>query len=170
MIRSIVWALGILGVLLLLQTTLLSYVVVAGTKPDVLLVVFVILATINGSFASQIVGFILGLIIDMVSLAPLGFHAFIFSLAGYIFGLGRGKVYFDPLVMPALLGFLATIYYTITGFLLSFVFRLGYPWNSWFHMGLVFQMVLNILLTPLVLWLNSWIREQFQNPRRGFGG
>ena len=170
MIRAILWALGILGILLLLQTTLLSYLVVAGTKPDILLVVFVVLATLNGSFTSQIVGFLLGLALDMVSLAPLGFHAFLFSLAGYLFGLGKGKVYFDPLVMPALLGFLATAFYTVTGFLVSFVFRLGQPWNSWFHVGLLFQLVLNILLTPLVYWIQGWIREQFQNPRRGFGG
>ena len=170
MIRAICWALGILGMLLLLQTTVLSYLVVAGVKPDVLLVVFVVLATLNGSFKSQIVGFVLGLAIDMVSLAPLGFHAFLFALAGYIFGLGSGKVYFDPLVMPALLGFLATLYYAVAGFLLSFIFRLGDPWNSWFHMGLVFQLILNIVLTPFVYWIQGWIREKFQNPRRGFGG
>jgi rod shape-determining protein MreD len=170
MIRTILWALGILGLLLLLQTTLFSYLVIAGTKPDVLLVVFVILATLNGSFNSQIVGFILGLAVDMVSLTPLGFHAFLFSLAGYLFGLGSGKIYFDPLLMPALLGFVATAYYTIAGFLLSFIFRLGDPWSSWFHMGLVFQLILNILLTPLIYWIQSWIRERFQNPRRGFGG
>jgi len=170
MIRAVAWALGILGILLLLQTTLLSYLVVAGAKPDVVLVVFVVLATVNGSFKSQIVGFIFGLVLDMVSLAPLGFHAFVFALAGYLFGLGSGKVYFDPLVMPAFLGFLATLYYASTGYILSFVFHLGEPWNSWFHIGLLFQLVLNVLLMPFVFWLQAWIREKFQNPRRGFGG
>ena len=170
MIRTILWALGILGIILLLQTTVLSYLVIAGIKPDVLLVVFVVLATLNGSFTSQIVGFVLGLVVDMVSLSPMGFHAFLFSLAGYLFGLGRGKVYFDPLVMPALLGSLATAYYAMTGFLLSLVFRLGDAWTAWFHMGLVFQFILNLLLTPVVYWLQGWIKERFQNQRRGFGG
>lgn len=170
MMRSILWALGILGLLLLFQSTLLSYLVVAGVKPDLLLVVFVILAAQNGSFPSQIVGFILGLAIDMVTTAPLGFHAFEFSLAGYLFGLGSGKVYFDPLVMPAFLGFLATLYSVLASFALNTVFALGSPASAFFHVGVLFQLVLNLLLAPLVFWLYGWVRDKFQDPRRGFGG
>lgn len=170
MIRSILWALGILGILLLLQTTLLSYFVVLGSKPDLLWIVFAILATQNGSFSAQIVGFILGLVTDIVTTAPLGFHAFQFSLAGYVFGLGSGKVYFDPLIMPAFLGFLATVFQVATGFLLTMVFRLGDPWGAYFHMGTVFQMLMNVILGPVIYWLSGWLREKFQDPRRGFGG
>lgn len=170
MIRAIVWALGILGVVLLLQTTALSYFVIFGVKADVLLVVFVVLATQNGSFASQIVGFILGLVVDTVTTSPLGYHAFLFSLAGYLFGLGSGKVYFDPVVMPAFLGFLATFYALIGGFLLNFVFRLGQPLSAFFHVGVLVQLVLNLLLAPVVFWLFGWLKERLQNPRRGFGG
>lgn len=170
MIRTILWALGILGVLLLLQTTVLSYLVVLGVKADILLVVFVVLATQNGSLASQIVGFVLGLAIDTVTTAPLGYHAFLYTSAGYLFGLGSGKVYFDPLVMPGLLGLLATLFQTVAGFLLNVVFRLGQPLSAYFHMGVVFQLVLNVLLAPLVFWLYGWVKEKFQDPRRGFGG
>ena len=170
MIRTILWALGILGVLLLLQTTLLSYLVVFGAKANILLVVFVILATQNGSFASQIVGFVFGLAIDTVTTSPLGYHAFLFSLAGYLFGLGSGKVYFDPLVMPVFLGFLATLFDTLGGLFLNTVFQLGQPLTSFFHLGALFQLVLNLLLAPVVFWLYGWVKEKFQDPRRGFGG
>jgi len=170
MIRTVLWALGILGLLLVIQTTLLSYLVVFGSKPNVLLVVFVILATQNGSFSSQIVGFVLGLVVDTITTMPLGYHAFIFSLAGYLFGLGRGKVYFDPIVLPVLLGLLATIYETIIGFSLNILFNLGQPISSYFNMGTLFQTILNILLSPLIFWLYGWIKEKFQNTRRGFGG
>jgi len=170
MIRTILWALGILAVLIVLQTTLLSYVVFFGVKADVILIVFVVLAIQNGSFTSQIVGFVLGLVLDAVTVSPLGYHAFLFALAGYLFGLGSGKVYFDPLVMPALLGFLATMYITVAGLLLNTVFRLGQPLTAYFHMGVVIQLVLNVVLAPLVFWLYGWLKEKFQDPRRGFGG
>jgi rod shape-determining protein MreD len=170
MIRTIVWALVILGIVLLLQTTVLSYFVVFGVKADILLVVFVILATQNGSFTSQIAGFILGLVVDTVTTSPLGFHAFLFSLAGYLFGLGSGKVYFDPVVMPVFLGFLATLFQLIVGFLLNLVFRLGQPISAYFNTGVVFQLILNLLLSPVVFWFFGWVKEKFQNPRRGFGG
>jgi len=170
LIRAILWALGILGVLLLLQTTVLSYLVVFGVKADVIFIVFVILASQNGSFASQIVGFVLGLAIDAITASPLGYHAIVFSLGGYLFGLGSGKVYFDPLVIPGLMGLLATVYEVLTGFLVNEIFRLGQPLTAYFHMGVVFQLILNIILAPLVFWLYGWLREKFTNPRRGFGG
>jgi rod shape-determining protein MreD len=170
MIRTTLWALAVLGLLLLLQTTALSYFVFWGTKPDLLWVIFVILASQNGSFVSQIVGFILGLAVDTVTTAPLGFHAFQFSLAGYLFGLGSGKVYFDPIVMPAFLGFLVTTFQVLSAFLLSAVFRLGEPWTAFFNLGLVMQMVLNVLLAPVAYWVYAWIKDKFQDPRRGFGG
>ena len=170
MIRTIVWALGILGTMLLLQTTVLSYFVIFGVKADILLIVFVVLASQNGSFPSQIVGFVLGLVIDTVTTAPLGYHAFLFSLAGYLFGLGSGKVYFDPLIMPMFLGFLATFFELIVGFLLNFVFQLGQPLSAFLHIGILIQLILNLLLSPVVFWLFGWTKEKFQNPRRGFGG
>jgi len=170
MIRSILWALGILGILLLLQTTLLSYAVFWGIKANILLIVFVVLATQNGSFPSQIVGFVLGLVMDMVTTAPLGFHAFLYSLAGYLFGLGSGKVYFDPLVMPALLGFLATVFDVVTRYLLNTIFLLGDPLTAFFNIGLLVQLLLNMILAPLAFWFSAWVKERFQDPRRGFGG
>jgi rod shape-determining protein MreD len=170
MIRSILWALAILGVLLILQSTVLSPLALFGAKPQLLLLVFVVLATQNGSWASQIVGFVLGFAIDMVTAAPLGFHAFQFALAGYLFGLGSGKVYLDPVVLPALLGLLATLYDTLSGLLLNTIFNLGQPVTAFFHLPLVFQCVFNIVLAPMVFFVYGWTKERFQNPRRGFGG
>jgi cell shape-determining protein MreD len=106
----------------------------------------------------------------MVTSAPLGFHAFQFALAGYLFGLGSGNVYFDPLVMPALMGFLATVFTVLTSFLLNAVFQLGSPISAFLNIGLLFQLLLNVLLAPLIFWLYGWAREKFQDPRRGFGG
>jgi len=168
-IRSALWALLILGLLLLFQTTVLSYLALWGIKPNVLFLVFVILATQNGSLVSQSVGFILGIIVDVVSLAPLGYHAFLFSLAGYLFGLGSGKVYFDPLFMPILLGLMATAYDSFGGLLLNLLFRLDQPISSFLHLGLLFQLFINLLMSPLIFWLYSWSKERFQNQRRGFG-
>jgi len=169
-IRAIIWALAILAVLLVVQSTLLGPIALFGAKPQLLLLVFVVLATQNGSWASQIVGFVLGFAIDAVTAAPLGFHAFQLALAGYLFGLGSGKVFLDPLVLPALLGLLATLYDTLSAFLLNTVFNLGQPVTAYFHLALLVQCLFNIVLAPAVFLTYGWIRERFQNPRRGFGG
>jgi len=170
MIRAIAWALAILAALLLLQSTLLGPLALFGVKLQLLLLVFLVLATQNGSWASQIVGFVIGFAIDMVTTAPLGFHAFQFALAGYLFGIGSGKVYLDPLVLPALLGLLATLYDTLSAFLLNTVFNLGQPVTAYFNLTLLFQGLFNAVLAPLVFLSYGWVKQRFQNPRRGFGG
>jgi len=170
MIRTLLWSFGILGSLLLLQTTLLGGLSIAGARIDLLWVVFIILATQNGSSISQGIGFVLGLAVDAVTLAPLGYHAFLFTLGGYLFGLGSGNVFFDPIVMPAFLMLLASVFQALVGFVLSAVFRLGDPLSTFFHLGFLFQTLLNVVLAPLVFWVYGWAREKFQDPRRGFGG
>ena len=169
MIRSIIWTLGILGLLLIFQSTVVSYFVFWSIKPNILLIVFVLLATQNGSFVSQTVGFLLGLMIDMVTNVPLGFHALQFCLAGYLFGLGSGKVFFDPLVMPTFLGFLATLYDIISRICINSIFHLGEPISSFINIGVLFQIILNMILAPIIFWLYSWLKDKFQNPKRGFG-
>jgi rod shape-determining protein MreD len=170
MIRTGLWASVVLGLLLLLQTTVLSYFSIAGVKPGVLLIVFVILASQNGGFVSQIVGFILGLALDMVTTAPLGYNAFQYALAGYLFGLGKGKVYYDPFVVPALVGLLATIYSAVAGFVLSEVFQLGFRGDTFFQVGLLVQLVVNLIAAPVIYFVYNFLKQRFQDPRRGFDG
>ncbi|MEI8092912.1 MAG: rod shape-determining protein MreD [Spirochaetales bacterium] len=170
MIRAGLWAILILAVLLLLQTTLMNLVVVAGVKPDILLIVFVVLASQNGGLVSQLVGFVLGLAIDIVTTAPLGYNAFQFALAGYLFGLGRGKVYYDPFIVPALMAVLATVYSSICGYLVSQVFQLGFPFQMYFQIGFVVQLLVNLVAAPVTFFLFNFLKQRFQDPRRGFDG
>lgn len=169
MIRAVLWAWVILGALLLLQSTALSYLVVFGVKPDLLWVTFAILAAINGSMTSQVVGFVLGIAVDLVTGGPLGFHAFLFTLAGYLFGLGSGKVFMDPIIVPAVLGLLASLFSLAGGALLTGVFRLGNPLSAVLQWGTLLQVIMNLLLGPAVFWLYGWARDKFTDPRRGFG-
>jgi len=168
MIRAGVWASVILGLLLILQTTLLAQLDLWGVRPSILLIVFVILASQNGGMVSQLVGFALGLAIDMITTAPLGYHAFIYALAGYLFGLGKGKVYFDPVVVPAIMAALATVFEATAGFFVSWVFGLGYPAQSFFQTGLIVQFLVNLAFSPVVFFLYNFLRQRFQDPRRGF--
>ena len=169
MIRTFFWAVGVLAIVLLLQTTLLNRIVLFGAKPDIVLIVFVLLATQYGSLVGQLAGFVVGIAIDVITVSPFGFHAFLFTVAGYVVGLGSGKVYLDPLIMPALLGLLSTLYLAFFGFVLNLIFRLGEPWSVYFNVGLIFQVGLNVVLAPLFFWIYGLVRERFQDKRRGFG-
>lgn len=168
--RSFFWSLVVLGALLVLQSTLLGGVIILQAKLNILWLVFIAICLQNGSIPGQLVGFILGLAVDSVTASPVGLHAFEFSLAGYLFGLGRGKIFFDAILMPALLGMIAVLFDVLTLFLLNFIFRLGLPVQSFFYWGVLAQMTMGAIFMPAIFWIYRWSREHFSHSRRGFSG
>ena len=92
-----------MGVVVLLQTTVLGIVAVRGVTPDLLLVLLVFLALRRGSMSGQIAGFAGGLLEDLVSLAPLGFHALLRTLVGFSSGALHGLIRTSAIAVPVLI-------------------------------------------------------------------
>ena len=92
-----------MGVVVLLQTTVLGIVAVRGVTPDLLLILLVFLALRRGSMSGQIAGFSGGLLEDLVSLAPLGFHALVRTLVGFSAGTLHGLIRTSATAVPVLI-------------------------------------------------------------------
>lgn len=101
--RPIVLTILLLGAAVLLQTTVLRFVEVNGVKPDLQLILVVFLALRRGSMSGQIAGFVGGLLEDVVTLSPLGFHAIVKALVGFCAGLPFGLIRASAVVVPVLL-------------------------------------------------------------------
>lgn len=83
--RYIIYAL--LAILLsLIQFSLLNFVVVQGITPDLLLILCVWIAIREGRFTGTIAGFLIGLILDIISFDLIGINAFTKTIAGFIAG------------------------------------------------------------------------------------
>ena len=76
-------AFAVIFVAALLQVVLVSSLVVAGGAPDLLLVVVVALGLLRGSVPGAALGFIAGLVVDLVTLGTLGVTSLILTLAGF---------------------------------------------------------------------------------------
>lgn len=109
-------------VAVILQSTLLNRVSVWGVTPDIALILIVFFSNRFGSMHGQISGFASGLVEDFISLSPLGFHAFIKTLTGFLFGLTRGNIFLDPVFMPLLLTAAATLFKHLMAGLLGAIF------------------------------------------------
>jgi rod shape-determining protein MreD len=80
----------------LLQVVIVSSLVIAGGAPDVLLVVVVTLGLLRGSTPGAVLGFVGGVIVDLVTLGTLGVTSLVLTLAGFWAGryaetTGRGR-------------------------------------------------------------------------------
>lgn len=80
----------------LVQTVVVSSLVLGGGEPDLLLVTVVSLGLLRGSAAGALLGFGAGLAVDLLTLETLGLTSLLLTVAGYWAGrygetTGRGR-------------------------------------------------------------------------------
>jgi rod shape-determining protein MreD len=84
-IAALRWAL-ILVTTILLQTTLIARLPIAGERGDVVLLIVIAAGIAGGSQTGAIVGFVFGLTFDLLLQTPLGLSALAYCLTGYAVG------------------------------------------------------------------------------------
>ncbi|MDI6710550.1 MAG: rod shape-determining protein MreD [Thermoanaerobacterales bacterium] len=93
--------LGLLGLALLLQSTALEFVRVAGMKPDLVMVLVVFHAILRGPREGAFLGLLGGLAEDVLSGFYLGMNGLSRAVAGYLVGLLSTRVYRESTVLVA---------------------------------------------------------------------
>ena len=114
----------LLAIGVLVQTTILSPLRLPGATPDLVLVVVVALALIQGQTSGMVAGFSGGLLLDTVPPAEgaLGRWALVLCLVGLLAGRLRDtaeRSVFMPILIVGCCSALATIGYAATGLLLG---------------------------------------------------
>ncbi len=87
----------------LLQTSFLSYLEVAGTIPDMLPVVVVCLGLLGGGVVGAVCGFATGLLVDAILLQTLGITSLALLSVGYLAGRYREGFEISNSLTPPLL-------------------------------------------------------------------
>jgi rod shape-determining protein MreD len=142
----------LIGSLAALQSVVFRHGIVAGVTPDFALIVLIFTANQFGSLKSQTAGFASGLIQDFLSITPLGFHAFSRALLGYLYGLFRGKLFIDPILVPVLLAAFGTLLKAVFGYVLLAAFSPAHA-SVVFSMQLAIEIGLNALVAPFLYGL-----------------
>ncbi len=120
--RVLVWG-AIVLTALVLQSTLFSQVTLAGAKPELVYLVTVALAFVEGPSAGTVGGFTAGMAQDFLLNTPKGMTALTLTLVGYAVGTLRQYVVTpNPLVPVALVAASTTgglLFYGLVSFLLG---------------------------------------------------
>jgi len=132
-----------------IQTNLLLPLKILGGRPDYTLLLIVFFSHQLGSFKGKFIGFYSGLLMDVLGLAPLGFHSFLYTVVGHFFGKTKGKVYIDILTLPLLLALLASVMKIIVSFVLTVIFDQS-RWTAVFSVSTLLEVGLNILMSPVL--------------------
>ena len=133
-----------------LQSTVLEYIEIFSVRPNLLIVMLVVIALLRSPVESAVMGLILGLLMDILTGKFLGWYALLFFLASIPISLINQKIYRDKLFILISFSFITTAVIETSFFLIIFMFG-GYE-----HLGYVLSKIIipealydGILILPL---------------------
>jgi rod shape-determining protein MreD len=118
--------LGLLGFFgLLLESTLFNELMIAGVKPDLVLIIVILYAIFSGPREGAIVGLFLGFIEDLFMAKYLGINALSKFFVGLIIGSLEKRIYKENFIVPTIALLVGSL---IHGLLFIFISNIvGYP-------------------------------------------
>ena len=150
MLRRILALSAVIVTALLLQSTVFAQVKLLGVRPELMYVVTILMAIIEGPSEGAIVGFAGGMAQDFLLDQPKGITALTLTLLGYAIGLARQYIVSPSPLLPTILvaigTFAGVIFYEIVSFLLG---QLNDPLLFSLRVALL-TAVYDAILTPLV--------------------
>jgi rod shape-determining protein MreD len=135
---------------ILLQTTAFSQVTLAGAKPELVYLVTILAALLEGPGTGAVVGFAGGMAQDFLLNQPKGITALVLTLLGNV--VGRARTYIVtpspwlPVALVAAGTFGGVIFYSLVDFLLG---QLDVSWLYAIRIAILTALY-NALLTPIV--------------------
>lgn len=100
---------GALAGALILQVTIAPHLAVFGVTPNLLLLVVITLAFVEGSSAGATAGFIAGLLMDLLSTGPIGAWALVMSVTGYLSGSLKRNLFAEGWMAPVAVGIITAL-------------------------------------------------------------
>ena len=109
-------------ILYLLQTTIFGKIAIAGIKPNVMIVLVVLIGYRYGKIPGMMMGFFTGLLLDFTEADYIGYYAMFYMAIGYLVGFGNKIYNNDSTIIPlGLIGasdLTLNFFIFVTGFLL----------------------------------------------------
>jgi len=85
-------------IILVIQLTILNLFTLQGLKPDLILILIIIFALLKGEGEGAVIGFFSGLLQDIFSVGLLGVNALIKTVAGFLCGLLKERIFSEHIL------------------------------------------------------------------------
>lgn len=114
-----------------MQSTLLSYFMVGGVTPDLILLLVVLHSIFQGPFKGAAFGFALGLLEDLLLGRFIGMNALAKGLTSLLVGWFAQRTFRENILVPVFALFLGTLFNELVFIILGKVSGLHWPWTLW---------------------------------------
>lgn len=157
--KFIVFSMLIIGYLL--QSTLFQALSLGGISPNILIILTSCFGFMRGKKEGMLIGFISGLMLDVLFGNLLGFYALIYMIIGYLNGFFASIFYPEDIKLPMILIITSELLYCFLIyfflFLLQGKFHFGYYFVHIILPEIVYTILVTIVLYKGILWINEWL-------------
>lgn len=151
---------GALAAAFVLQVMLAPHLSIFGVVPNLLLLVVMTLAFVEGPTAGAVAGFAAGLLLDLLGTAPIGAWALVLTITGYTSGMLQENLFAEGWLAPATVAVVAGLVADTSYLVVLAVVGAGPAfWASLGRVvlpGAVYNAVLVVLAYP---WLARFLRS-----------
>ncbi|MGI6588358.1 MAG: rod shape-determining protein MreD [Peptococcia bacterium] len=149
-------------VCLILQSTLFSQLMIAGVKPDLLLILIIFNCFFQGPYKGCAFGFFLGLLEDLYLGSYIGMNALTKALTSFIGGWLLKGAFRENLLVPVLALFLGSVFNGALMIFLGQIIGLNWGWNL-FYWKILPMAIYNTCLVPFVYSsFYHWVEQDME--------
>lgn len=156
---ALIARLGLLALLtVIVQVVAISEISIFGVRPDLMPLIVIFCGLLSGPIAGSLMGFAVGLLLDLMLLQTLGVSSLVFLAIGYLAGCLRElrSESISPLLIIAL-GGLATVAAAISFAVIQFLLGVGVSLTLTVLRDIVMTAVVNMLLSLPIYALVKWL-------------
>lgn len=151
---------------LILQSTLFQYFQVFGVLPNTALILVISFSVYSGKNKGALIGFIIGLLQDIVFGKMIGLNAMIYMLVGFTVGYVNRKLYKDNPIVPVLLTASSTVAYETIHMIFIYLMRYRIELLTVFKNMLIIEVIYNSILSVFIYALISRLYKTKRSKKR----
>lgn len=147
----------------LLQSTLFQAISLGGVAPNILIIITSSFGFMRGKKEGMTIGFISGLILDVLFGKILGFYALLYMVIGYLNGFFSTIFYPEDIKLPMVLITSSELVYCFLCYFFLFLIQgkknFGYSFLHLILPEIVYTLLVTIIIYKGILFVNEWLED-----------
>ena len=147
----------------LIQSTMIRILPMGGVAPNFLIILTSSFGFMRGKKEGMYIGFISGLIIDILFGNLIGFYALVYMVIGYLNGFFARIFYPEDVKLPMVLITSSELVYCfliyVFRFLIQGKLRFGYYFLHIILPEIVYTIFVTIVIYKIILNINEWLED-----------
>lgn len=147
----------------LIQSTMIRILPLGGVAPNLLIILTSSFGFMKGKKEGMYIGFISGLVMDILFGSLIGFYALVYMIIGYLNGFFASIFYPEDVKLPMVLITSSELLYCfiiyIFRFLIQGKLRFGYYFLHIILPEIVYTIFVTIIIYKVILNINEWLED-----------